>query len=135
MVLTSAHQFDQLVADLWNQMQQIPQYRDSTTFIITDHGRGSGLEQWTDHGADVEGAVEGADAIWIAVIGPDTPARGSLTHVTRVTQSQIAATVADLLGERYRTTIKETAPPLPVRSPVRVSGVLSQCILMRAQRM
>jgi hypothetical protein len=115
MVLRSAHQFDQFVGDLWSRMQQIPQYRDSTTFIITtDHGRGSGLEKWNDHGAD----VDGAEAIWIAVIGPDTPARGSRTHVARVarvTQSQIAATVADLLGENYTSAVEEASQPLPVR--------------------
>jgi len=112
MVLKSAHQFDQFVADLWNGMQQIPQYRDSTTFIITaDHGRGSGLTAWTDHGAD----VAGAEAIWIAVIGPDTPARGERAHVARVTQSQIAATIASLLGENYAAAVPAAASPLPVR--------------------
>jgi phosphopentomutase/2,3-bisphosphoglycerate-independent phosphoglycerate mutase family metalloenzyme len=112
MVLKSAHQFDQFVADLWNSMQQIPQYRDSTTFIITaDHGRGSGLTAWTDHGAD----VAGAEAIWIAVIGPDTPARGELSHVARVTQSQIAAAIASLLGENYAAAVPAAAAPLPVR--------------------
>ena len=111
-VLTSAHQFDQFVAELWNTMQQIPQYRDSTTFIITaDHGRGSGLTQWTDHGAD----VAGAESIWIAVIGPDTPARGELKHSAPVTQSQIAATIAALLGENYNAAVKAAAVALPVR--------------------
>ena len=111
-VLESAHQFDRFVADLWNRVQQIPQYRDSTTFVITtDHGRGSGLEKWTDHGAD----VDGAEAIWIAVIGPDTPARGARAHVARVTQSQIAATIASLLGENYAAAVKGVAPPLAVR--------------------
>jgi bisphosphoglycerate-independent phosphoglycerate mutase (AlkP superfamily) len=110
-VLTSAHQFDQFVADLWNTMQQIPQYRDSTTFIITaDHGRGSGLTQWKDHGAD----VPGAESIWIAVIGPDTPARGELKRSEPVTQSQIAATMAELLGENYRASVTEAAKPLPI---------------------
>lgn len=112
MVLRSAHQFDQFVAELWNQMQQMPQYRDSTTFIITaDHGRGSGLQAWTDHGAD----VAGAESVWIAVIGPDTPALGERKDSPPVTQSQIAATIADLLGENYRSVAPEAASPLPVR--------------------
>jgi hypothetical protein len=111
-VITSAHQFDQFVANLWNMMQQMPQYRDSTTFIITtDHGRGSGLEKWTDHGA----GVPGAESIWIAVIGPDTPALGERKNAAPVTQSQIAATIADLLGENYNAAVKEAAKPLPVR--------------------
>ncbi len=112
MVLRSAHQFDEFVAELWNQMQQMPQYRDSTTFIITaDHGRGSGPEAWTDHGAD----VTGAESIWIAVIGPDTPALGELKGVPQVTQSQIASTIADLLAESYKSVDPEAAAPLPVR--------------------
>lgn len=111
LVLRSAHQFDTFVAELWNAMQQMPQYRDSTTFIITtDHGRGNGLEKWTDHGAD----VTGAESIWIAVMGPDTPALGELSHTAAATQSQIAATVADLLGEDYAGAMNDVASPLPV---------------------
>jgi len=112
LTLRSAHQFDQFVGDLWDRMQRMPQYRDSTTFIITaDHGRGSGLTAWTDHGAD----VVGAEAIWIAIIGPDTPAHGERMHVARVTQSQIAATIASLLGENYSAAVPAAAPPLPLR--------------------
>ena len=111
MVLKSGHQFDQFVQELWNRMQSMPQYHDSTTFIITtDHGRGNGLTAWTDHGAD----VAGAEAIWIAVMGPDTPAHGERMHIARVTQSQIAATIADLLGENYSTAVPAAAPPLPI---------------------
>ncbi len=109
-VLTSAHQFDQFVGDLWKMLQRMPQYRDSTTFIITtDHGRGAGLEKWTDHGAD----VVGAESIWIAIIGPDTPRLGERRNAAPVTQSQIAATIAELLGEDYNAAIRETAKPLP----------------------
>jgi phosphopentomutase len=112
MVLRSAHQFDEFVGDLWNRMQRIPQYRDSTTFIITaDHGRGSGLTAWTDHGAD----VAGAESIWIAVIGPDTPTLGERRHVGPVTQSQIAATIASMLGENYRAAVPGAAAPLAIR--------------------
>jgi hypothetical protein len=113
MVLRSAHQFDAFVAELWHTMQRMPQYRDSTTFIITtDHGRGSGLEDWTDHGAD----VAGAEAIWIAVIGPDTPALGERVHAERVTQSQIAATIADLLAPGFNLAVPAAAQPLPIRA-------------------
>ena len=43
LVLDSAHRFDRFVKELWDTMQAMPQYRGSTTFIITaDHGRGSG---------------------------------------------------------------------------------------------
>ena len=107
--LRSARRFDQFVAQLWRAMQAIPQYRDSTTFVITtDHGRGGGRRDWTDHGRD----VSGAESIWIAVLGPDTPPLGERTDTPRVTQSQIAATLAALLGHDYRRAVPEAAPPL-----------------------
>jgi hypothetical protein len=49
-----------------------------------------------NHGAD----VPGADKIWIAVMGPDTSAKGLMKR-TENTQGQVAATVAALLGLDY----------------------------------
>jgi hypothetical protein len=48
----------------------------------------------------------------MAVMGPDTPALGVREGVT-VTQSQLAATVAALLGEDFRAAAPASAPPLP----------------------
>jgi hypothetical protein len=111
LVLQAAHQDDQAIAELWNMMQAMPAYHDQVTFIVTtDHGRGSGLEQWKNHDKD----IDGAENIWIAVIGPDTPALGEMSNVPRVTQSQIAATIAALLGQDYRASDPAAAPPLPV---------------------
>jgi hypothetical protein len=98
LLLQSARSVDASIAELWAMMQGMPQYRDSTTFIITvDHGRGSGDEEWKSHGE----RVEGAQHIWVAILGPDTPALGEVQG-RPVSQSQIAATVAALLGEDYR---------------------------------
>ena len=73
LVLESAHGFDHFVQQLWETMQAMPEYRGQTTFILTtDHGRGSGLVEWKEHGVD----EKGSENIWIAVMGPDTPARG-----------------------------------------------------------
>lgn len=95
LVLRAMQQVDAYIADLWAMMQSMPEYRDRTTFIITtDHGRGSGGDDWTSHGEK----VAGAEAIWMAVLGPDTPPRGDMVHTTRVTQSQVAATIAAALG-------------------------------------
>lgn len=111
LVLQAAHQDDQHIAELWNTMQSMPAYHDKVTFVITtDHGRGSGLEQWKDHDKD----VDGAENIWIAVMGPDTPPLGERAQVPRVTQSQIAATIAALLGQDYRAGVPSAAAPLPV---------------------
>jgi hypothetical protein len=111
LVLESAHQFDQFVEQLWNTMQSMPEYRGTTTFIITtDHGRGSGLVEWKEHGVE----EKGSENIWIAVMGPDTPPLGERDHVPPVVQAQIAATVAALLGKDFPHNVPAAAPALPV---------------------
>jgi hypothetical protein len=109
LVLETAHNVDAAVATLWNRMQSLPEYRDKTTFIITaDHGRGHGLTEWKDHGVE----QKGSENIWIAIMGPDTPPRGERHNTTAVTQSQIAATIAALLGEDYQQAEPRAAKPL-----------------------
>jgi hypothetical protein len=110
LVLESARQFDGFVRQLWQTMQAMPEYRGQTTFIITtDHGRGSGLEEWKEHGVE----EKGSENIWIAMLGPDTEALGERTGVQTVTQAQIAATVAALLGKDFRQSSPGIANPLP----------------------
>jgi len=107
--LETAHSFDGYMAELWQQIQSSADYKDRTTLIIsTDHGRGSGPVEWKDHGT----GQKGSENIWIAVIGPDTAPLGERNAVAPVTQSQIAATVADLLGEDYRAFNRTAAPSL-----------------------
>ena len=108
-VLESAHQVDDYVRELWALMQSMPEYRGKTTFIVTaDHGRGSGPSEWKDH----DRKIAGAENIWIAVLGPDTPALGDRMAADTVTQSQIAATVAALLGEDYHAAVPASAPAI-----------------------
>jgi len=110
LVLESAHQFDDFVRQLWETMQAMPEYRDQTTFIVTtDHGRGSGLEEWKEHGVD----QKGSENIWIAVMGPDTNVVGERSNATPVSQWQIAATVAQLLGKDFHQGSPNAAAPLP----------------------
>jgi|HubBroStandDraft_6_1064221.scaffolds.fasta_scaffold125603_2 hypothetical protein len=109
LVLDSAQRMDGFVAELWNTMQAMPQYRDTTTFIITaDHGRGSGPEEWKEHGVE----EKGSENVWIAVIGPDTAPLGERAHIAPVTQAQIAATIAALLGKDYHRAVPATAPAI-----------------------
>jgi hypothetical protein len=97
LTLRSARQVDAFIAELWALMQSMPAYRGTTTFIVTtDHGRGDGPVNWKRHGED----VVGAEAIWMAVLGPDTPAVGDVPN-TPFTQAQIATTLAELLGEDW----------------------------------
>jgi hypothetical protein len=109
LVLDSAQRMDHFVSQLWDTMQSMPEYHGTTTFIITtDHGRGSGLTEWKDHGVE----QKGSENIWIAVLGPDTAPLGERTHVAPVTQAQIAATVAALLGRNYRRDVPKAAMPI-----------------------
>lgn len=93
--VTSAHAEDAMISDLWTTLQSIPQYRNKTTLLITcDHGRGDAItEPWTDHGS-----LAGSGATWLAVMGPDTPAKGEMQAPAQIFQKQIAASIAAFLG-------------------------------------
>ena len=53
------------LADLWQTVQGLPEYRDKTSLIVTtDHGRGEKPDDWIDHDRD----VVGAEFVWIAVM-------------------------------------------------------------------
>src|SRR5262249_33546844 len=107
--LQAAHRVDEFARRLWERAQALPQYRSQTTLLIsTDHGRGSGLKAWRDHGK----AVPGCESIWLAVVGPDTPALGERRGTTTIFQKQIAATVAALLGEDYRSAFPAAGEPI-----------------------
>ena len=108
--LDSAHRVDAYLRELWETLESIPQYRGRTSILITtDHGRGDPPVEWRSHGKD----VNGAEKIWIAILGPDTPALGELTDAPLVTQSQVAATVARLLGEDFRRFSPRSAKAIP----------------------
>src|SRR6202011_5679135 len=69
-VLESIQYIDQMLRTLWTTLQSMPEYRAHTTLIVTcDHGRGDSLKDFNDHGAK----VAGAEQIWLAIVGPDTP--------------------------------------------------------------
>jgi hypothetical protein len=109
--LESAHLVDDFIRRLWETTQSMPQYRDKTTFIITaDHGRGHGPSDWKNHGAN----IAGAEGDWIAVIGPDIAALGERTNIDSVTQSQIASTLAQWLGEDYRAAVPQAGAPIKI---------------------
>jgi hypothetical protein len=109
LVLESAKGFDHFTEQLWNRYQSNPETRGKTTFILTtDHGRGSGPEEWKEHGTE----EKGSENIWIAAIGPDTPPLGERHDTDPATQSQIAATIATLLGHDYRAVAPTAGAPL-----------------------
>lgn len=105
--LHSAHQTDKYIRSLWEYVQSSRTYKDKTTFIITtDHGRGTKPKStWKSHGTSIEGAEE----IWFAVIGPDTPAVGEIKTQGQFYQNQVASTAAAFLGLTY-TNKREPGP-------------------------
>lgn len=110
--LDSAQRNDDYVRRLWNSMQSMAQYRDNTTLIITsDHGRGDGRTQWTSH----KKSIPGCDVIWLAMLGPGLEPR--LSAGQHVTQSQVAATIAECLGLDFVADHPQAAPALTFRRP------------------
>ncbi|MFC3053568.1 alkaline phosphatase family protein [Kordiimonas pumila] len=110
--VNALHRSDAMLADLWAWLQKDPRYKDHTTLLVTtDHGRGSdSFETWKHHGRfpyvkeDGTKAVSdfaGDDQIWMAVIGPDTPAMGEVTGGPPVALNEVAATAAKFLGYSY----------------------------------
>jgi hypothetical protein len=107
--LVAAQRADAYVKILWETAQSMPQYRGKTTLVFsTDHGRGLGSDEWKSHGEKIAHAED----IWMAFCGPDTPALGERTGTPSVTASQIAATLAALLGEDYGADVPKAAKPI-----------------------
>lgn len=107
--LHAAHRSDAFLRRLWELLQSMPEYKDNTTIVVSpDHGRGSTIRDWTDHGAK----VEGAENIWLCMIGPQTPPLGVRSDV-EVTLSQVAATLAEAVGEDFCAASPKSAKALP----------------------
>jgi hypothetical protein len=107
--LTAAHRADAYMKTLWEEAQTLPQYLGKTSMLVTtDHGRGDAPNGWRNHGV----TTAGSEKIWVAVLGPDTPALGERQNVPEVHQSQIASTVAALLGADFRSVAPRAAGPI-----------------------
>ncbi len=109
-LLDYLHLADGLIGELWQTLQSNDHYRGRTTLLITtDHGRGRTPKDWAEH----EAGIEGSQDIWLAIIGPDTPALGETKNHPDVTQSDVAATLLQYLGLDYRQFNPEAGPPIP----------------------
>lgn len=107
--LDAARRSDRFLAEFWHTLQSMPEYRGRTTLIVTtDHGRGGDRDSWVNHDRN----TENAEYIWLAVLGPDTPALG-VRHDVETTQSQVAATIARAVGADFQSAVPEAAAPLP----------------------
>jgi len=106
--LNAAHRADAYLRDLWDLIQTMPGYRGETTLIVLpDHGRGEG-PQWTSHGKDIPESKQ----TWMGFLGPDTPALGERRQAGPVTESQVAATLAALLGQNYHGEVPNSGEPI-----------------------
>jgi hypothetical protein len=102
---------DRFIERIWTTVQSIPEYAGRTSLVVTtDHGRGATTKDWTDHGKD----VPAAERTWMAVLGPEIPPLG-VRRDTNVTTSQIASTVAALVGEDFTAGNSGVAAPLPLK--------------------
>jgi hypothetical protein len=109
--LDAALRNDRFVRHLWDAAQSMPEYAGRTALVLaTDHGRGDTPKDWTSHGRE----VPAAERIWMAVMGPGVPNRGVRDGVP-TTQSQVAATIAALVGEDFQKAEPRAAAPLPLR--------------------
>ena len=94
-VISSIRYFDSALQRIAAFVAATPKYRGSTTILVTsDHGRGGTSEDWHGHGAK----VAGAEKIWLAIAGPDTPARGEVSNSAPAFQRDVAPTILRLLG-------------------------------------
>jgi hypothetical protein len=92
--ISSIRQADSLTFELWKLLRADPQYRDSTTLIITsDHGRHDDRHGgWQSHGCPCHGCRH----VLFLAIGPDIKADTVIDD--RADQTDIAPTIANLLG-------------------------------------
>jgi phosphopentomutase len=107
--LNAAHRVDGYLEQLWTALQEMPEYHGNTTLIfMPDHGRGSGPEDWTDHGQK----IPDSKYIFMGFMGPETPVLGNRADVPAVTQSQAAATLAKYLGFDWNAAEKKAGVPV-----------------------
>ena len=118
-VLGTIHYFDQALRQVFAFIDSTPQYKGKTTVVITsDHGRGSTADDWNGHGAK----VAGADQIWLAMFGPDVPAKGEIADSQPVFQRDIAPTILTLLGVDPAEYKGVTGKPIDISAGVRGTG-------------
>jgi hypothetical protein len=107
--LDAAQRADRFIKRIWDTLQSLPGYRGQTTLLVTtDHGRGATVKDWTDHGRD----VPAAENTWFAAIGAGVAPLG-VRDGTTVTTSQLAATIAAVVGEDFNAASPKAAPGLP----------------------
>lgn len=112
--LEHINEADKMIQQLWYYIQSTPEYKNTTTLIITtDHGRGKRGNKWREH----DNFVRGSGDAWLAVMGPDIKPKGEMQVPQQLYQKQIASTIAMLLGYNF-TGNHPVAKSIDFRNPV-----------------
>jgi Type I phosphodiesterase / nucleotide pyrophosphatase len=108
--LDATFRADRFIHRMWDTLQSMPEYANQTTLLVTtDHGRGATLADWNNHGTK----VPAAESTWMLALGAAVPPLGVREGVT-ITTSQLAATIAAVVGEDFKRAVATAAPPLPL---------------------
>ncbi len=100
---------DDYLNELWDFLKSDSAYKGKTSIIITtDHGRGSSINDWHDHGEDVPEAQH----IWMAFVSPDSDLRGEWANTETIYQNQAAATLCRFLNLDYSEQNREAGKPV-----------------------
>jgi len=98
MYLQQANKIDNMIGELWYEVQQNPYYKNNTIFIITtDHGRGKKHNRWPYHFSVIKGSGEA----WMAFMGTPLVAEGEVKVSGQLYQKQIASTIAYLADQTF----------------------------------
>lgn len=107
--LDALHRADQWLQEIWTALQSMPEFRGAANLLVCpDHGRGARPETWRKHGPD----HPASHFTWLAAIGPGIAPLGERTATPTITNAQIAATAAALVGEDFTQSDSRVAPPI-----------------------
>lgn len=109
-VLEAYARTDAYLRELWTWLQSDAGYRGRTHILLTtDHGRGRTPDDWSRHGAKVQGAQD----VWMAFVSPRLSRRGEWRDHPALSTNQAAATMAEWMGLDW--TAARPAAGRPVR--------------------
>jgi hypothetical protein len=95
--LQQANNADRMIGELWRTLQDMPEYKGRTTFLITtDHGRGNKKTNWANHGFFTSGSSQ----TWYALLGHTIVPNGEMKVKTQVYQKELNSLILEILSRR-----------------------------------
>lgn len=107
--LKSAYRTDQMIKEVWEEVNKNPHYKGKTTlFLTTDHGRGDNGKDnsWRSHGSK----IKGAEQTWIMAFGKQINPVGEEKVQAQYYVPQFAASIAEILNIK----LPQAAEKLPI---------------------